>query len=317
MRAMAMTDRESGIALHDLPMPDPAPNDLLVGVHASSVNRLDVLAVEGELPGTTKYEFPAIPGRDFAGTVTRVGSDTRKFDVGDEVFGFLTKATVHEGAWADYVTVPENGFVAQKPSGLGFSEAAALPLAGITALLLIEAVDPHANDTVLVVGADGGVGGFVVQLLAKRDATVIATAKGDDEQRLRELGAAQTIDYKREDIAAAIRERCRDGLTALIDLVNTADGFAPLAELVRARGRAASTLDAADVEGLAKRDITATNVKASTDASVMTRLAEVVADGELKSTIDTVLPLPQAPAAIKQFKSGKRGKIVISLTNGG
>jgi NADPH:quinone reductase-like Zn-dependent oxidoreductase len=274
---------------------------------------MDVLAVDGELPGTIKYEFPAIPGRDFAGTVSQVGADARTFKVGDKVFGFLTKSTVHEGAWADYVTVPEDGFVARKPNEVGLSEAAALPLAGVTALLSVEAVDPHDDDTVLVVGADGGVGGFAVQLLAKRGAAVIATAKGDDEQRVRELGAAHTIDYTRDDVAAAARARHRDGLTALIDLVNPADGFAPLAELVRAGGRTASTLGAADVDGLAKRHITATNVRASDDPSAMRRLADVVAGGELKPTIDNVLELAQASAAIEQFKTGKRGKIVISL----
>jgi NADPH2:quinone reductase len=295
--------------------PEPAPDELLVGVHASSVNRLDVLAVDGELRETMEYEFPVIPGRDFAGTVSRIGSSTTNYEVGDEVFGFLTKSVVHEGAWADYVTVPEDAFVARKPSGVAFNEAAALPLAGVAALLLVEAVDPKADDTVLVVGADGGVGGFAVQLLAKGGATVIATAKSDDAQRLRELGAAQTIDYTHEDIAAAIRERYRDGLSALIDLVNQADDFAPLAKLVRKGGRTASTLGAADTDGLAKRNIAATNIKAGADASAMRRLAKVVADGELKPTIDNVLPLGQASAAIEQFKSGKRGKIVIAVAD--
>jgi NADPH:quinone reductase-like Zn-dependent oxidoreductase len=317
MRAIAMTDFKNGVALHELPMPEPAPNELLVGVHASSVNRLDVLAVDGELQADMEYEFPIVPGRDFAGAVSQVGSDTRNYEVGNEVFGFLTKSVVHEGAWADYVTVPEDGFVARKPSDVAFSEAAALPLAGVTAILSVEAVDPRADDTVLVVGADGGVGGFAVQLLAKRGATVIATAKGDDEQRLRELGAAHTIDYTRDDIAVAIRERYRDGLSALIDLVNQDDRFAPLAELVREGGRIASTLGAADVDGLAERNIAATNVKASADASAMRRLAAVVADREIKPTIDNVLPLAQASAAIEQFKAGKRGKIVISVTDVG
>jgi NADPH:quinone reductase-like Zn-dependent oxidoreductase len=313
MRAIAMTDYDSGVALHELPIPEPTPDELLVGVHASSVNRLDVLAIEGELPETMKYEFPVIPGRDFAGTVSRIGSSTTNFAVGDEVFGFLTNSVVHEGAWADYVTVPDDGFIARKPSGVAFSEAAALPLAGVAALLLVEAVDPKAGDTVLVVGAEGGVGGFAVQLLARRGATVIATAKRDDAQRLHELGAAQTIDYTHEDVAVAVRE----GLAALIDLVNQADGFAPLAELVREGGRAASTLGAADVDGLAKRNIEATNIKAGADASAITRLAEVVADGELRPTIDSVVSLAQAPAAIEQFKTGKRGKIVISVADRG
>ncbi len=297
-------------------MPEPAPNELLVRVRASSINRIDVLVASGMLKGMMEYEFPAVPGRDFAGTVEQVGSNANRFQVGDDVFGFLTKPTVHEGAWAEYVTVPEDGFVARKPSGLDFTEAAALPLAGVTALVAVDAVDPHEGDTVLVVGADGGVGSYAVQLATARGATVIATAKPDDEQRLRELGAAETIDYTQQDIAAAVRERHPDGVNALIDLVNQADGFAPFAEIVRDGGRAASSLGAADEDALAGRNITATNVMASADASAMTRFADLVDRGELNAAVDAVRTLEEASAAIEQFTAGKRGKIVISLADG-
>src|SRR5438552_17566613 len=180
MRAIAMIDYDSGVALHELPAPRPAPNDHVVAVGASAVTRIDVLVAGGVLKGMTEYEFPAVPGRDFAGTVEQVGAEVSRFEVGDDVFGFLTKPTVHEGAWAEYATVAEDGFVARKPSGLEFTEAAALPLAGVTALIAVDAVDPHEDDTVLVVGADGGVGGYAVQLAASRGARVIATGKPDD-----------------------------------------------------------------------------------------------------------------------------------------
>jgi NADPH2:quinone reductase len=145
---------------------------------------------------------------------------------------------------------------------------------------------------------------------------VIATAKPDDEQRLRELGAAETIDYAHENIAATVRKRHPDGVNALIDLVNQADGFASLADLVRDGGRAASSLGAADEDGLAGRNITATNVMASAAASMMARLAEHVAGGEVKPAIEAALPLDETPAAIEQFTAGKRGKIVIALADG-
>ena len=94
-----------------------------------------------------------------------------------------------------------------------------------------------------------------------------------------------------------------------------ADGFASLAALLRAGGRAASSLGAADAEGLVGRNISATNVMASAEVSVMARLAELAAGGEVKPTIDTVLALAEAPAAIEQFTAGKRGKILISLAD--
>ena len=145
---------------------------------------------------------------------------------------------------------------------------------------------------------------------------MIATAKPGDEQRLRELGAAETIDYAQRDGAAAVRERHPDGLDALIDLANQADGFAPLADLVRDGGRAASSRGAAEADSLAGRNVAATNVLASADASVMTRLAELAVAGQIKPAVDVVRALEEAPAAIEQFTRGKRGKIVIALARG-
>src|SRR6266581_6213040 len=104
-----MTDYESGVALMELPTPEPEPNELLVRVRASSVYGIDVLVAGGVLKGMMEYEFPAVPGRDFAGTVEQVGAEVSRFEVGDDVFGFLTKPTVHEGAWADYAIVGEDG----------------------------------------------------------------------------------------------------------------------------------------------------------------------------------------------------------------
>jgi len=311
MRAMAMTDYESGISLHELPKPEPAPNELLVRVRASSVNRIDVLVAGGALKGMLGYEFPVVPGRDFAGTVDGVDSDVSRFRVGDEVFGWLNKPTLHDGAWAEYATVPEDGFVARKPDGLDFTEAAALPLAGVTALVAVDEVDPQAGDTVLVVGADGGVGSYAVQLAASRGATVLATAKPGDEPRLRALGAAETIDYTQQDVADAVRERHRNGISALIDVVDEAEGFARLVELVREGGRAASSMQAVPADPLG--GVAATNVVASADVSVMARLAELAAKGDVRPAIDVVLTLDETPAAIERFAAGKRGKIVISI----
>jgi NADPH:quinone reductase-like Zn-dependent oxidoreductase len=315
MRAIAMTDYDSGVRLQELPAPEPEAKELLVRVHASSLNRVDVLVAAGALKGMMEHEFPAVPGRDFAGTVEQVGSEVSRFQVGDEVFGFLTNPTVHEGAWAEHLTVLEDRFVALKPNKLDFNQAAALPLAGITALAAVDAIDPQHGYSVLVVGADGGVGSYAVQLAAKRGATVIATAKPGDEQRLRALGAADTIDYAQHDLVAVVRERYPDGVDALIDLVHQADDLEPLTKLVRNGGRIASALGAAGSDSLAGRNIAAANVMASADPSATARLAELVADGTFEPAVDTILPLEQTPAALEQFSAGKRGKLVISLAD--
>jgi NADPH:quinone reductase-like Zn-dependent oxidoreductase len=129
-----------------------------------------------------------------------------------------------------------------KPDELDVMTAGALPLAGATALAVVEAVSPDDGDSVLIVGAGGGVGSFAVELAAKRGATIIATARGDDDTRLRLLGAAETIDFTSGDLGDVLRERYPNGVDALIDLATRGDGFAELAAHVRDGGRIASTL---------------------------------------------------------------------------
>jgi NADPH:quinone reductase-like Zn-dependent oxidoreductase len=220
------------------------------------------------------------------------------------------------GAWAEYLTVAADSFVVPKPEGLSFVEAAALPVAALTALAAVDAVDPQADDLVLVVGAGGGVGSFAVQLAARRGATVVATAKPGDEQRLRDLGAAETIDYTNQDLVALVRERYPDGVRSLIDLVDHADGFAPVAALVQAGGRVASPLHAANVDELAGQQITGANVMASDPGpGGLARLAELAAAGELRVTIDAIRTLEELPDAVGEFPRGKRGKVAVSVTD--
>ncbi|MGZ4381504.1 MAG: NADP-dependent oxidoreductase [Gaiellaceae bacterium] len=315
MRAIAMTDFDSGLALHDLPTPEPAADELLVRVHASSINPIDVLAAAGALKGMMEYDFPSVLGRDFAGVVEAVGSEVVGSKVGDAVLGFITKPVLHDGAWADYLPVRVAGFVVPKPEALDFASAAALPIAALTALAAVDAVDPHPGDVVLVIGAGGGVGSFAVQLAAQRGASVIATAKPGDEQRLLDLGAAETVDYTGGDIVAAVREGHPDGVRSVIDLVNHGDDFMPAVALVQAGGRTASPLGAANADELAAREITGTNVMASHPGPAgLARLAESAASGELKVVIDAIRPLEEVPAAVEEFARGKRGKVVVSIS---
>ena len=314
MRVIAMTDFDSGVSLGELPTPEPTSNELLVRVQASSVNGMDVGIVGGLLRGWMEYDFPVVLGRDFAGVVEGVGADTSRYRLGDEVIGFVFKPVLHDGTWADYVLTPQDGYLASKPASLDFGQAAALPLAGSAALLAVDAVEPSEGASLLVVGAGGGVGSYAVQLAATRGAHVIATARPGDEQRLRALGAAETIDFTTNDVAAMVRERHPNGVHALIDTASQADAFAGLAEVVRGDGRVASTLGAADIEKLAARSVTATNVGAASDPGAVARVAELADTGQLIVPVDSVLPMTQAPAAIEQFAAGKRGKIIIAVT---
>jgi NADPH:quinone reductase-like Zn-dependent oxidoreductase len=171
VKAVAITAFDTPPALRtDLPAPTPAPNEMLVRVHTSSVNPADNSIAAGMLKQTgVEYEFPVILGRDYAGVVEQVGADVTGYTIGDEVFGFLMHAnpTVHDGTWAELIAVPQETSFAPAPKGVDAPTAGAAPLAGITAITALDALELSDGDTLLIVGATGGVGSLAVQLAAR------------------------------------------------------------------------------------------------------------------------------------------------------
>jgi NADPH2:quinone reductase len=314
MRAITLESFDRSPELHEVPTPQIAPNEVLVRVHASSINPFDVAIATGMLQGMMEYQFPVTIGLDLAGVVEEVGSEVSRYRVGDEVLGFLGTPVLHDGTWADYVAIPQDMFVAPKPTSLDFLEAAALPVAGVAALMSVDTLDPSEGERVLVVGATGGAGSYVVQLAAKRGARVIATARPDDEEYVRDLGAVETIDYTQEDVVSVIRERYPDGIEGLADFANYADGLAPLAGLVAPGGRVTSTLGAADAEQLAARDVRATNVVGTPDPALLSRLGELADSGELRVPVQQVFSLEEATDGLEAFqREHVRGKFAISV----
>jgi NADPH:quinone reductase-like Zn-dependent oxidoreductase len=315
VRAVTLDDSLGEPRLRELPIPEPRPNQILVSVRASSVNGIDRGIATGSLRGSIKHEFPLVLGHDFAGVVESIGSSTTLFSEGDEVFGFVArpKLDAGSGTWAEYIVVEEHRFVARMPTALGFVQSGALPLAGVAALMAVDAVDPQPGDTVLVVGATGGVGGYAVELASVRGATVIATATARDAARLIKLGARDTIDYTAEDVAAGVRARV-PRLNALIDTVSDPEHFVVLAALLEPGGHAATTLGVADAARGA--GIRATNVLALPDPELLTRLAHCADTGRLRPTIENVYPLEGAGAALEEFAGGTHGKISLLLANG-
>jgi NADPH:quinone reductase-like Zn-dependent oxidoreductase len=315
VRAVVLDDPVGGPCLRELPIPEPKANEILVNVRASSVNGVDGAIATGGLLASMEHEFPIVLGHDFAGVVDRVGSEATLFSEGDDVFGFIARSRLDasSGTWADYIVVPEDRFVARKPATLGFVQSGALPLAGVAALMAVDAVDPQPGETILVVGATGGVGGYVVELASARGSTVMATATVRDAARLIKLGARETIDHTVGDIAASIRARI-PSLHVLVDLVSDAEQFGTLAAMLVPGGRAATTLGvAAAVLG---SEIQTTNVFASPEPELLTRLARSADSGHLRPTIANIYPLGEAQEALEEFAGGTHGKITLLLANG-
>ncbi len=314
MRAITLDDFESGAALRELPDPEPGANEIRVRVHSSSLNPFDFFVANGLAKGMMEYDFPVTVGADFAGVVDKVGKDVGRYSVGDEVFGFVfTPPTLKLGTWAEYLVVPEDMFVAKKPTNVSMLEAGALGIAASAALTAVDAIDPKPGDTVLVVGATGGVGSYAVQLAAARGANVIATSRPEDEERLRGYGVADTIDYKNTDLAAAVRKRYPDGVNALIDTVNQPDGLDAMAELVADGGRVATPLAQFDPDELAKRNIAGTFVMASPTPEQLARVAEQVDAGNLNVPIQSVHPLDRALDTFEEKAKGTHGKLAIEI----
>jgi NADPH:quinone reductase-like Zn-dependent oxidoreductase len=315
MKAYALTSPDQPASLVDLPEPELPADGVRVRVRAASVNGFDVFEASGFLVSMMEHVFPTVIGRDFAGVVEAVGPDRGDVAVGDAVLGFLTSAPpLHDGTYGEVVAGAANLILALKPDGISFETAAAIPLAGATALDAVEAVDVGPGDVVVVAGATGGVGSIAVQLAVQGGATVVATARsGDEDAFARGLGASETVDYAAGDVAAAIRARHPDGIAALIDGVNRDEAFRQLAELVRAGGRIATTLGAADVEGLATRDIRATNIMGTPTPDKLRRLAEQVAAGTLRIEIQQTFALADAAQALAVFSAGTRGKLILTI----
>jgi NADPH:quinone reductase-like Zn-dependent oxidoreductase len=242
MKAFALESTDKPAALVTVPKPDVGEAGIRIAVRAASVNGFDVYQANGFLFGMMEHAFPATVGRDFSGVVEAVGPGVRAFAAGDEVFGFIPSTPpLKSGAFAEYVAGGPELVLAAKPTDLDFHDAAALPLAGSAALDLLEAIDGHEGDVVLVVGATGGVGTMAVQLASQRGLKVIATARPDEEAFVRELGATDAIDYSSGSVAEAVRSRYPDGVAALIDLVDQKDALTELAAVVSRRSSARRT----------------------------------------------------------------------------
>jgi NADPH:quinone reductase-like Zn-dependent oxidoreductase len=280
---------------------------VLVRVRASSVNPLDGGIAAGMLKDMLEHEFPVTLGRDFAGVVEQVGEGVGSVAVGDEVFGEVPGLSppIRDGAWAELIVSGEQTLT-KKPDGVDTATAGAAPLAALTALPVVDALELSQGDTVLVVGATGGVGSIVVQLAKAAGATVLASGLPEDEEFLRGLGVDEV--FPREgDLVAAVRERHPDGVDALVDAV-TPYQPTPYDGVLKEGGRVASPTNAAG-EGPGR-----SNVGHAPSRELLDCIARHLADGTVKVPIQQTFDLAQAPEALQALQAGHtQGKIALRV----
>src|SRR5215467_7223061 len=217
MRAAAI-DRKGGpevLTLHQLPVPRPGADELLVALDSAGVGPWDI-DVRESLAYWKNQQFPVVLGVDGAGTVAAVGTNVRGFKVGDPVYSYAWN-NPKGGFYAEYVALPVKA-VAHVPPGMSLKDAGAMPVSALTALQGIDdALHIKAGETLIIHGASGAVGSLALQFARLRGAKVLATASGDDGVAfVKHLGASAAVDGRHGDIRAAIREFAPGGVDAVL-----------------------------------------------------------------------------------------------------
>ncbi|MGW2017624.1 NADP-dependent oxidoreductase [Streptomyces sp. NPDC001927] len=293
----------SMIRYDSVPRPRPAFGEVLVHVAATSFNPTEAALRAGMLQAFLPVDLPYTLGWDVAGTVAETGAGVEGFAVGDRVIGRLDSG----GAAAEYVRAPAAVLVAA-PASIPLANAAALPVAGLTAW---QAVFEHgkvaAGQRVLVIGAGGGVGGFVTQLAKYAGAEVIATASPRSTEVVLRQGADQVIDYTTGPVSAAL-----DGpVDTLLNLVPVSpQAAAALAPLVRPGGRIISI--ATPIEPAADTGVSTMHMVARNDVVHLAALVELVDAATLSIDISQSRPLADLAEVHHLSETGQtRGKVVI------
>lgn len=291
----------------DSPVPQRLPGQVMIAVHASSVNPIDYRLRRGEMKGILIGGFPRIPGYDVAGVIVDSGGDGR-FSIGDRVMAFLD--STYGGACAEFAVCAVDA-AAKIPESMSMEEAAAVPLAGTTAL---QSLRDHGKiqpgQRVLINGASGGVGAFAVQIAKAYDCFVGAVASGANESFCRSLGADVFLDYQQVDFAK---------LDHKWDLIFDAAGkarFMDARAVLNEGGRYVSTEP--DVKGMLMTLFTWPFSKsgkvmlAKPSADDLRELIQLHQQGQLKITIDSRFPTADACEAHRRIESGvDRGKVVL------
>ncbi len=312
MRAIAI-DAYGGrerLQLMDLPIPQIGPDDVLIRVRAAGVNPADISIREGRYAQMMPLSFPAIMGSDFAGTVAQVGAQVTAIRPETQVYGI----SFGGGSYAEYIRVPATGEFAILPASLDVVHAAALPMAGMTALGALDTAALAPGEVLLIVGGAGGIGTFAIQMASRMGAHVIATARTEDQEYIRSLGAAETVDFTQGDVVEAVRTSHPGGVDAVLDVVSGSASIGHLAQALRTGGRLLSTVYAVDPTQFAERGITAVNVVRPQGAEMLRRLSRMVEAGELGVPVQETLSLEDAARAQEMLQHGHvRGKLVLTV----
>jgi len=289
------------LQLEEVAKPEPGAEEVLIRVHAASVNPIDWKFRRGLIP----KQLPAVLGSDVSGTV--VESRAEGFSDGEEVFGLASS-----GSYAEFATAASR-MLAIKPPGVSHEQAAALPVAGLTAWqALFDRGGLQAGQTTLIAGAAGGVGHLAVQFAAHAGARAVGIGSARNRDFVLGLGAAQYVDYTAQEVAGAV-----SGVALAFDTVGGATTEQLLAT-VAPGGVLVTIAGAPPEEAAATRGVRAESLIMSPNAEQLAAIAELVAQRQVRVEIADAFPLADASRAHALSETGHtRGKLVLTLTGAG
>ena len=307
MKAIMM-DRHGGLEVlryGDLPDPAAEAGQVVVDIHAASVNGADAKVREGGAYATVS-KFPYVLGRDFSGVVASLGAGVTEFTVGDAVFGVL--AAGRDGTYAEKVA-EKVAILCRKPSNLSHVEAAALALTGLTALVSIEdTIKLGRGETILIQGGAGGVAGYAIQLAKHIGADVIATASAANHDYVKSLGADEVIDYNKEDFTRVVKD-----VDAVFETVG-GDVATRSFAVVKSGGRAAFIASGATAPVSPRPDVRSLRPAVGRDRAHLQRILDLHATRSVRVPEIRVFPLREAAEA-QSISEGRhlRGKLVLGV----
>jgi NADPH:quinone reductase-like Zn-dependent oxidoreductase len=298
------------LSLVEVPRPNPISTEVLVEVHACGVNPVDWKTRSGSGVSAWVGPPPFVPGWDVAGVVVEMGYGVTTLQPGDRVFG-MPWFPREAGAYAEYVTAPSRHF-ARMPEGMPFEEAAALPLASLTAWqALVDTANVREGQTVLINGASGGVGHLAVQIAKALDARVIGAARAANHDFLRSLGADECVDREAVQIQDAA-----GNVDVVLDFAGRDHTRAEL-DTMRDGGVLVAIANGASHEAkeeAGRRGIRVAEILVEPDGHALTEIAQLASGGRLEVSVDRAIPLDQAAKAHELLEAGGvRGKLVLTV----
>lgn len=288
--------------------PNPGRGEVLVEVHASSINPIDTKSIQDGSPYNSALDLPVTPGLDIAGVITAVGEGINNIQAGNRVYGQASVLNNGSGAFAEYAITSEDS-IALMPDNISFKEAATLPLTAVSAYqALVEYINLQRGDKILIHGGSGGIGSLAIQLSKHIGAHVTTTATGEGIDYARKQGADEIIDYKTEDFGKTTNK-----YDAVLDTVG-GDTYTKSFQVLKRGGTIVSMLQKPDEQLMEQYGVKAILEMTRIDRETLSEISRLIEAGILKPGIAKTFSLENTKEAYEAKENEKiLGKIAIEV----